>query len=78
MSIMAIELSASRILAPYFGTSTFIWTNVIGIIMIALTIGYYAGGKLADKAQLPTPADLAKFIRKQDAAEARGGAALAC
>jgi hypothetical protein len=32
----------------------------------------------ADKAQLPTPADLAKFIRKQDAAEARGGAALAC
>jgi len=45
---MAMELSASRLFAPYFGTSTFIWTNIIGVIMIALAIGYILGGKLAD------------------------------
>jgi len=49
MAIMAVEISASRLIAPYFGTSTFVWTNVIGVIMIALAIGYYLGGKLADK-----------------------------
>ncbi|MFA5188425.1 MAG: fused MFS/spermidine synthase [Patescibacteria group bacterium] len=48
MTIMAVEISASRLIAPYFGTSTFVWTNVIGVIMIALAIGYYLGGKLAD------------------------------
>ncbi|HET6515661.1 MAG TPA: fused MFS/spermidine synthase [Thermodesulfovibrionales bacterium] len=49
MCIMAIELSASRLMAPFFGTSTFVWTNVIGIIMVALSIGYLVGGKLADR-----------------------------
>ena len=49
MCIMAIELCASRLVAPYFGTSSFVWTNVIGVIMIALAIGYVLGGKLADR-----------------------------
>jgi spermidine synthase len=49
MCVMAIELSASRLMAPYFGSSTFIWTNIIGVIMVALSLGYYFGGKLADK-----------------------------
>jgi spermidine synthase len=49
MSVMAIEMSASRLVAPFFGTSLLVWTNIIGIIMASLAFGYYMGGKLADK-----------------------------
>ena len=46
--LMAFELVAARLLAPTIGSSTFIWTNVIGVIMAAMAFGYWAGGKLAD------------------------------
>jgi spermidine synthase len=49
MCIMAVELCASRLVAPFFGTSTFVWTNIIGVIMIALSAGYVIGGRLADR-----------------------------
>ncbi len=49
MAIMAMEVSAARLLAPYFGTSAFVWTNVIGVVLLALSLGYFWGGKLADK-----------------------------
>lgn len=49
MSVMGIELSATRLLAPYFGTSSIVYTVVIGLIMIAMSIGNVLGGRSADK-----------------------------
>jgi spermidine synthase len=45
---MILELVGSRVLAPYIGTSTIVWTSLIGIILGALSLGYYVGGKIAD------------------------------
>jgi len=47
--LMTFELVAARMLAPTIGTSIFVWTNVLGVIMAALALGYWLGGRLADK-----------------------------
>jgi spermidine synthase len=47
--IMALELTGTRIIAPYLGTSVFIWTSLIGIILGCLSFGYWWGGKLVDR-----------------------------
>ena len=54
MSVMAIELGASRLLAPYFSSSQIVWTIVIGTIMIAMALGNVIGGKMADKHKNPS------------------------
>lgn len=49
MAVMAVELGASRLLAPYFSSSQIVWTIIIGTIMIAMALGNVYGGRSADK-----------------------------
>lgn len=59
MSVMAVELGASRLLAPYFSSSQIVWTIIIGTIMIALALGNLFGGRWAD-----SDADPARLYRR--------------
>jgi spermidine synthase len=47
--VMIYEIIGSRILAPFIGTSTYIWTSLIGVILGSLSLGYWFGGKMADR-----------------------------
>ncbi len=49
IATMALEISASRLLAPLLGSSLVIWSTLIGVILLSLAVGYIFGGKLADK-----------------------------
>ncbi len=53
MSVMAVELGASRLLAPYFSSSQIVWTIIIGTIMIAMALGNIYGGRSADRHPSP-------------------------
>ncbi|MBD3205838.1 hypothetical protein GF319_05765 [Candidatus Bathyarchaeota archaeon] len=47
--VMSVEMMASRLFAPSFGDSVFVWGSLIGVIMLALALGYWQGGKRADR-----------------------------
>ncbi len=47
--IMALEILSSRLLAPQFGSSVYVWGSIISVFLAALSLGYYFGGRLADR-----------------------------
>src|SRR3978361_1850638 len=50
---LTLELTATRIVAPYIGLTIYVWTSIIGIILASLALGYLLGGRLADKRKDP-------------------------
>ena len=58
--VMILELVGARVIAPYFGSSLYVWTAMIGVVLAALSAGYWYGGKLADRE--PSDVKLMKII----------------
>ncbi len=53
MSTLAIEFTTSRMLQTVYGTSNIVWANVIGLVLFFLTLGYFLGGRIADRNPSP-------------------------
>ena len=52
-ALLGLEIAASRVLAPYFGNSLYVWGALIGVVLAGLSTGYWIGGIIADR--YPTP-----------------------
>jgi spermidine synthase len=52
-ALLGLEIAASRVLAPYFGNSLYVWGALIGVVLAGLSTGYWVGGAIADR--FPTP-----------------------
>lgn len=48
-AVMSVELTAVRVMAPHFGDSAYVWTNVIGVILVALALGAWLGGRASER-----------------------------
>jgi spermidine synthase len=46
---LGAEIAVARLIAPFFGASTIVWANTIGIVLVALSVGYWLGGRLGDR-----------------------------
>jgi spermidine synthase len=57
---LGAEIAAARLLAPWFGASTIVWANTIATVLVALSVGYWVGGRLADRD--PTVAGLSRVV----------------
>jgi predicted membrane-bound spermidine synthase len=54
------EIAAARLLAPWFGDSTIVWANTIAVVLVALSVGYWIGGRVADVD--PSPQGLSRLV----------------
>ena len=57
---LGAEIAAARLMAPFFGASTIVWANTIGVVLVSLSIGYWLGGKLGDR--YPRPRELCLVV----------------
>jgi spermidine synthase len=57
---LGAEIAAARLMAPFFGASTIVWANTIGVVLVALSIGYWLGGRLGDR--YPRPRELCLVV----------------
>ena len=60
VSTLGAEIAAARLLAPFFGASTIVWANTIATVLVALSIGYWVGGSIADRR--PTIQALCRWV----------------
>jgi MFS family permease len=51
--LLGVEIAASRVVAPYFGNSLYVWGALIGVVLTGLSIGYWVGGALGDRYPAP-------------------------